>query len=269
MSPRPTKAFVFAAGLGTRMRPLTFTRPKPLVQVGGRTLLDHMLDRLAESGVKEAIVNVHWLADQIEAATQNRSSPSIEISDERSLLLDQAGGIINVLDRFDGKPFFICNTDSLWIDQPAPQIARLREYWDDEKMDVLLLLANRAESLGAEGRGDFFLNAANALSRPGPHEEAPFTYAGVGVIKSSLFVDRPVAPLKLAPFFFEAAARGRLFGLVLEGRWLHVGTIDMIEQAEAAFGLRSQAAHNSPAGADQEDSLLILGDQPCGPAFSA
>ena len=116
MGPPPEKAFVFAAGLGTRMRPLTSTLPKPLVQVGGRSLLDHMLDRLVESGVEEAIVNVHWLADQIEVAVRNRSSPSIEISDERSLLLDQAGGIIKVLDRFGGKPFFICNTDAMWIE---------------------------------------------------------------------------------------------------------------------------------------------------------
>ena len=269
MSPQPEKAFVFAAGLGTRMRPLTSTLPKPLVQVGGRTLLDHMLDRLAESGVEEAIVNVHWLADQIEASVRNRSSPSIEISDERSLLLDQAGGIIKVLDRFGGKPFFICNTDAMWIDARSPQIERLREYWDSEKMDVLLLLANRTDSLGAEGRGDFFINAAGALSRPGPGEEAPFTYAGVGVIKSSLFVDRPVAPLKLAPFFFEAASQGRLFGLVLEGRWLHVGTIDMIEQAEVALGLRSDASRNSAVCPDQNDSRLIARDQSCGPAFSA
>jgi MurNAc alpha-1-phosphate uridylyltransferase len=269
MNPRPEKAFVFAAGLGTRMRPLTLTLPKPLVQVGGRTLLDHMLDRLVESGVEQAIVNVHWLADQIEAGIKTRRSPAIEISNERSLLLDQAGGIINVLDRFGGKPFFICNTDALWIDSPEPQIARLREHWDSETMDVLLLLANRVESLGAEGRGDFFIADSGALSRPAPGEEAPFTYAGVGVIKSSLFVDQPVAPLKLAPFFFEAAARGRLFGLILQGRWLHVGTIDMIGQAEAAFGLKSNISRDAPVDSRPDDSLLISGDQPCGPVFSA
>ena len=203
MTPLLNKAFVFAAGLGTRMRPLTLQLPKPLVRVGETTMLDHMLDRLAESGVTEAIVNVHWLADQVEASLENRILPAIEVSDERSCLLDQAGGIIKVLDKFEGRPFFICNTDALWINSPAPQIARLREHWDGEKMDVLLLLANRAESLGAEGRGDFFIDASGVLSQPGPDEEAPFTYAGVGVIKSSLFENHAVAPLKLARSFLK------------------------------------------------------------------
>ena len=253
MTSRPEKAFVFAAGLGTRMRPLTLTLPKPLVQVGGKTMLDHMLDRLAESGVTKTIINVHWLADQIEAALNDRRSPGLTISDERALLLDQAGGIVKVLAEFQGKPFFICNTDALWIDSPSPQVARLRAHWNADKMDALLLLANRTESLGVEGRGDFFMDATGALSRPGPDEEAPYTYAGVGVIKSSLFENRAVAPLKLAPFFFDAAARGRLHGLVLQGRWLHVGTIDMIERADAAFALRSEANRKDPT---------------CPPAFS-
>jgi len=243
----PEKAFVFAAGLGTRMRPLTLALPKPLVKVGGKTMLDHMLDRLAEAGVTQAIVNVHWLADQVEAAVKNRQSPAIALSDERALLLDQAGGIVKVLDALEGKPFFICNTDALWIDAPCPQVARLRDHWDGDKMDVLLLLANRAESLGVEGRGDFVMDADGALSRPAPGEEAPYTYAGVGVIKSSLFQNLPVAPLKLAPFFFDAAARGRLHGLVLQGRWLHVGTTDMIEQADAAFASRSEEPTCPPA----------------------
>lgn len=247
MTSRPEKAFVFAAGLGTRMRPLTLTLPKPLVQVGGKTMLDHMLDRLAEAGVNETIVNVHWLADQIEAALKKRRSPAIQISDERALLLDQAGGIIKVLPDFAGKPFFICNTDALWIDSPAPEVARLRDHWDGEKMDVLLLLAKSSESLGVEGRGDFFMDASGALSRPAPGEEAPYTYAGVGVIKSALFANRAVEPLRLAPFFFDAAARGKLHGLVLQGRWLHVGTPDMIERADAAFASRSEAKTCPPA----------------------
>jgi MurNAc alpha-1-phosphate uridylyltransferase len=268
MNPPPEKAFVFAAGLGTRMRPLTLTLPKPLVQVGGTTMLDHMLDRLVESNVAEAIVNVHWLADQIEASVRNRRCPAVEVSDERSRLLDQAGGIIKVLDKFEGRPFFICNTDALWINSPKPQIARLREHWDGEKMDILLLLANRAESLGVEGRGDFFMDASGALSRPRPDEEAPFTYAGVGVIKSSLFETHAVAPLKLAPFFFEAASQGRLHGLVLEGRWLHVGTTDMIEQAEAAFN-SNQLARQSTTRIVQADARPTSKDPICGPMFSA
>jgi MurNAc alpha-1-phosphate uridylyltransferase len=208
--------------------------------------------------VTKAIVNVHWLADQIEAAIARRRSASITVSDERALLLDQAGGIVKVLDAFEGRPFFICNTDALWIDSPSPQVARLREHWDGDRMDVLLLLANRAESLGVEGQGDFFMDAAGALSRPGPNEEAPYTYSGVGVIKSSLFENQPVAPMKLAPFFFDAAARGRLHGLVLQGRWLHVGTPDMIERADAAWAARADLRH-SPASSK---------DPTCPPAFS-
>jgi MurNAc alpha-1-phosphate uridylyltransferase len=198
-------------------------------------MLDHMLDRLVESHIDEAIVNVHWLADQIETALKNRREPAITISDERALLLDQGGGIVKVLEQFQGKPFFICNTDALWIDAPRPQLSRLRQFWDPGKMDVLLLLANRAESIGVEGRGDFLLDPSGRLSRPAPGEDAPYTYAGVGVIKSSLFADLKAEPIKLAPFFFSAADRGRLFGLVLEGRWLHVGSPDIIEQAENVF----------------------------------
>jgi MurNAc alpha-1-phosphate uridylyltransferase len=235
VSSSPDKALVFAAGLGTRMRPITLTLPKPLVRIGGRTMLDHMLDRLSESGVEEAIVNVHWLADQVEAQVATRKAPRIKISDERELLLDQGGGIVKVLSEFAGKPFYICNTDALWIDDPRPQIARLAEIWDGEKMDALLLLADRQSSLGVEGRGDFFRDAEGRLTRPAPGAEAPFIYSGVGILKSSLFAGAPLAPFRLAPYFFAAAERGRLFGLPLEGRWLHVGAPEVIDEAEKVF----------------------------------
>lgn len=235
MDAEPEKALVFAAGFGTRMRPITQTLPKPLVRVGGKTMLDHMLDRLAESNITEAIVNVHWLADQIETALKNRRTPTVIISDERALLLDQGGGIVKVLAEFHGKPFFICNTDALWIDAPRPQLSRLRTFWNPDKMDILLLLADRAESIGVEGHGDFLLDSSGRLARPTSGKEAPYTYAGVGVIKSSLFADYKAEPFKLAPFFFAAADRGRLYGLVLEGRWLHVGSPEIIEQAERVF----------------------------------
>ena len=229
MSAGPDKALVFAAGLGTRMRPITLSLPKPLVRVGGKAMIDHMLDRLEEAGVKEAVVNVHWLADQIEDHLRDRAAPHIKISDERDRLLDQGGGIVKVLDEFGGKPFFICNTDALWIDEPESQVARLARAWDGAKMDVLLLLADRSKSLGVEGRGDFFRDAQGRLSRPAPGEEAPFVYTGVGIIKSSLFEGCPLEPFRLAPFFFAAAERGRLYGLPLKARWLHVGAPDVIE----------------------------------------
>jgi MurNAc alpha-1-phosphate uridylyltransferase len=234
----PEKALVFAAGLGTRMRPLTLTLPKPLVRIGGRAMLDHMLDRLAEAGVAEAIVNVHWLADQIEAALAGRTAPKITLSDERALLLDQGGGIVKVLGAFAGKPFFICNTDALWIDEPESQIARLARAWDGERMDVLLLLADKKTSLGVEGHGDFFRDTQGRLTRPAPGAPAPFIYAGVGIIKSTLFEGCPLEPFKLAPFFFRAAEQGRLFGEKLEGRWLHVGAPEVIPEAELVYAGR-------------------------------
>jgi MurNAc alpha-1-phosphate uridylyltransferase len=235
VSAGPEKALVFAAGLGTRMRPITLTLPKPLVRIGGKPMLDHMLDRLDEAGVEEAIVNVHWLADQIEDHLRDRTAPSIKISDERAELLDQGGGIVKVLDEFHGKPFFICNTDALWIDEKQSQIARLARAWDGAKMDVLLLLADTGASVGVDWRGDFFADAQGRLRRPEPGEAAPFVYSGVGILKSSLFAGRPLAPFRLAPFFFAAAEQGRLFGLPLEGRWLHVGDPEAIAQAEKIY----------------------------------
>ncbi len=235
MSPSPEKALVFAAGLGTRMRPITLSVPKPLVRVGGRTMLDHMLDRLDEAGVEEAIVNVHWLADQVEDHLRDRTAPRIKISDERDELLDQGGGIVKVLDEFGGKPFFICNTDALWINETEPQVARLARAWDGAKMDVLLLLAEIKTSIGVDRRGDFCRDAQGRLRRPAPNEAAPYVYSGVGIIKSSLFADCPLEPFRLAPFFFAAAEQGRLFGQTLEGRWLHVGEPEMIEQAEKIY----------------------------------
>ncbi len=226
---------VFAAGLGTRMRPITDTLPKPLVKIAGKTMLDHMLDRLDEAGVARAIVNVHWLAGQIEAHLQGRNAPQIVISDERDKLLDQGGGIAKVMPQLEGKPFYICNTDAVWIEGPRSNIARLAQAWNPEKMDVLLLVAASAASVGVDWEGDFDLDADGRLTKRQEGLIAPFVYAGVGIIKSSLFEGRPVEPFRLAPFFFEAARQKRLFGVRLEGRWLHVGSPQTIEEAERAY----------------------------------
>ena len=201
-------------------------------------MLDHMLDRLDEAGVDEAIVNVHCLADQIEDHLRGRERPENQISDERELLLDQGGGIVKVLHEFGGKPFFICNTDALWIDEPEPQIARLARAWDGAKMDVLLLLADMKTSLGVEGRGDFFCDARGRLTRPAPGEAAPFVYTGVGIIKSSLFEGLQLEPFRLAPYLFRGGGKGPPFGLPLEGRWLHVGAPETIEEAERIYRRR-------------------------------
>jgi MurNAc alpha-1-phosphate uridylyltransferase len=237
ISPRcfaPDAAFVFAAGLGSRMRPLTDRLPKPLVEIAGVTLLDRTLDALAEAGVDTAIVNVHHLADQIERRLEGRRRPRILLSDERERLLDQGGGIKKALPQFGGRPFFICNTDAFWIGARDDNLRRLAGVWDADTMDVALLLAPRLGSVGVEWDGDFHLAKDGRLTRRAAGETADYVYAGVGIVKPQLFerVEDEVFPL--APFFFRAAEQGRLFGAPLDGKWLHVGTMVAIEEAERA-----------------------------------
>ena len=226
---------VFAAGLGTRMRPVTNTMPKPLVRVAGRTLLDHMLDRFADAGVSRAIVNVHYLADQIETHLRGRTRPAITISDERAKLLDQGGGIRKILPLLGDKPFFIANTDALWTGEEDDTIARLRDAWDPARMDILLLVAERTTSIGIDWDGDFHRRADGRLVRRKPDEISDYVYAGVGIMKASLFAPFTEEVFRLAPLFFDAAERGTLFGHVLPERWLHVGTPAAIEEAQEAL----------------------------------
>ncbi|RYC33291.1 nucleotidyltransferase family protein [Lichenibacterium minor] len=227
---------VFAAGMGTRMRPVTDAVPKPLVRVAGRTMLDHMLDRLDAAGVGRAVVNVHYLADQIEAHLAGRSAPEIVVSDERARLLDQAGGIRRALPVLGPDPFVICNTDAVWIAGPRPNLPRMFADWDPERMDVLLLVAEAAGSVGVDWPGDFHMDPAGRLVRRAEGDVAPFVYAGVGMMKPGAFADLDDGvPMRLAPYFFDAAARGRLFGTRLDGRWLHVGTPGAIDEADAAI----------------------------------
>lgn len=230
-----TTAMVFAAGLGTRMRPITDAIPKPLVRIGGRTMLDHMLDRLAEGGVTRAVVNVHHLPEQIEQSLENRTSPAIVISDERERLLDQGGGIAKALPIIGDHPFLICNTDALWTEEANGAIDRLRKDWDPARMDVLLLVADRIGSVGVDWPGDFQRDESGRLTKRAEGETAAFVYAGVGIIKPNLFAGISEPVFKLAPFFFQAAVQGRLFGTRLEGKWLHVGTPAAIGEAEAVW----------------------------------
>lgn len=228
----PRKAMVFAAGLGTRMRPVTDNMPKPLVQVGGKTLIDHMLDRFAAAGLEEAIVNVHYFADQMEAHLAGRERPRITISDERAALLDQGGGIRKVLPQLGSDPFFICNTDAFWLEGPRSNLTALAGRWDPAVMDVLLLVAATTSSVGVDWAGDFTMTADGRLHRRPERDVAPFVYAGIGIIKPELFEGAPDGAFRLAPYFFDAAAKGRLFGHRLDGQWLHVGTPEAIIEAE-------------------------------------
>jgi N-acetyl-alpha-D-muramate 1-phosphate uridylyltransferase len=227
---------VFAAGLGLRMRPITETLPKPLVEVAGRTLIDHSLDRLAKNAVERAVVNVHRHAVQIETHLARRKAPpKILISDEREKLLDQGGGIKHALPLIGEEPFLICNTDAFWIEGPRSNIARLADAFDPEAMDVVLLVASTAGAVGVDWPGDFTMSDDGRLVGREPRHVAPFVYAGVGILKPQLFANEAADIFRLAPFFHAAAGRGRLFGVRLDGLWLHVGRPESIAEAERAI----------------------------------
>jgi N-acetyl-alpha-D-muramate 1-phosphate uridylyltransferase len=231
----PAKAFIFAAGLGTRMRPLTDRVPKPLITVAGKPLIDHVLDRFAIAGIETAIVNVHYLAGQIEAHLAARKVPRIVISDEREKLLDQGGGIAKALPLLGPEPFFVANTDSFWIAGPADNLRRLAGAWDSERMDILLLVAAATASVGVDSLGDFNMAPDGRLTRRPEREIAPFVYTGVGIVKPALFERETRDIFPLAPFFFEAATNGRLFGQRLGGVWLHAGTPHAIQDLERSI----------------------------------
>ncbi len=225
-------AMVLAAGFGKRMRPLTATIPKPLIAVGGRALLDHALDRVEEAGIETAIVNIHYLADLVEAHLRQRGRPKVILSDERPRLLETGGGLKKILPLVAGDAILSLNSDSFWIEGPHSNLRRLMEAWDPETMDVLLLLAPTATSLGYEGSGDFAMDADGRLRRRGERELTPFVYTGVALLKTALFTDTPEGPFSLNLLFDRAIEAGRLHGLRLDGEWLHVGTPEAVRAAE-------------------------------------
>ena len=229
------RAMVLAAGLGTRMRPLTDTLPKPLVKVAGKALLDHVLDRLAEAGVETAVVNVHHMADEIERHLKDRTRPKIEISDERGELLDTGGGVVKALKLLGSKPFLHMNSDTLWIEGVTPNLPQLAASFDPARMDILLLLASTTASIGYEGRGDFIMAPDGRLSRRAERQVAPFVYAGAAMLAPAPFADAPKGKFSLNTMFDRAIEAGRLYGQRLEGTWMHVGTPAAIEAAEAAI----------------------------------
>jgi MurNAc alpha-1-phosphate uridylyltransferase len=235
MIPTPTKAMVLSAGLGTRMRPLTNKMPKPLIKVGGKALIDHVLDRLAEAGVERAVVNVHHFAEQIERHLAAHTKPKIVISDERGLLLGTGGAVVKALPELGPAPFFHINSDTLWIDGVQPNLTRLAEAFDPASMDALLLLAPSTGSIGYAGRGDFAFAPDGRLRRRAEREVAPFVYAGAAILAPALFADSPQGEFPLTDLFDRAAEQGRLFGLRLEGLWMHVGAPDAIVSAERAI----------------------------------
>jgi MurNAc alpha-1-phosphate uridylyltransferase len=231
----PKSAMVLAAGLGTRMRRFNGQAPKPLVRVGGKALIDHVLDRLADTGVERAVVNVHHLADQIERHLQSRKRPQIVISDERHALLGTGGGVVKALHELGDGPFFHVNSDTIWIDGVKPNLGLLAAAFAPERMDALLLLAPTTTSIGYAGRGDYAMTPDGRLMRRGEHDVVPFVYAGAAILTPALFRGAPVDAFPLTRMFDRAAEADRLYGLRLEGVWMHVGTPEAVAAAEAAI----------------------------------
>lgn len=229
---RPEAAMVLAAGLGTRMRPLTNTVPKPMVSLRGRTLIDHVLDRIAAAGIERAVVNVHYLADQIEAHLSHRTAPQITISDERGVLLDTGGGVVRALPELGPQPFLIHNSDSVWVEGVGSNLERLFAAWDGAKMDALMLLASATSSLGYDGPGDFVMGTDGRLARRGERQMAPFVFTGVSIAHPRLFENAPQGAFSLNRPWNEAIDKGRLYGIRLDGLWMHVGTPEALKEAE-------------------------------------
>ncbi len=232
----PDTAMVMAAGLGKRMRPLTATRPKPLVEVAGRTLLDHVLDRLRTAGVSKIVVNVHYLADALEAHLYAKANGlDVRISDERSLLLETGGGLVRAQQMIDCDPFLAVNSDNLWIDGPADTLKLLASHWDGARMDALLLLVPHARAANHRGVGDFHLGREGRLRRRDRSRVAPFVYTGVQMVAKRLLRDAPDGPFSTNLLWDRAIEEGRCFGAVHQGLWFDVGTPQSIKATEQAL----------------------------------
>jgi MurNAc alpha-1-phosphate uridylyltransferase len=233
MSAVPETAMVLAAGLGTRMRPLTNDRPKAMVQIAGRALIDHVLDRCVEAGVKRAIVNVHAFADLLEAHVKRRSDIEIIISDERALLMETGGGVRQARAVLGDKPVFLCNIDSVWTEPQGSAMARLARGFDPSRMGSQLLLAAMDQQLGYDGAGDFFMDENGALSFRDALPHTPWAYMGVQIIDPSIIDVEPLEPFSFTRVWRRLAQEGRLYGAPLGGFWMHVGDPRAKEEAEA------------------------------------
>jgi len=230
-------AMVMAAGLGKRMRPLTATRPKPLVRVAGKPLIDHSLDRIEAAGIGHVVVNVHYLADALEAhLTAQKRKFTVAISDERGQLLETGGGMVKALPLLTGDPILIVNSDNIWTDGPQDSIRDLARHWDDARMDALLLVIRQASATGHRGRGDFHMEGDGKLSRRKPGRIAPFVYTGIQLVSRRLLDGAPEGPFSTNILWDRAIAAGRLYGLSHMGQWFDVGTPAAIAPTEAALG---------------------------------
>lgn len=227
-------AMVLAAGLGKRMRPLTATRPKPLVEVAGKPLLDHVFDRLRAAGIKRAVVNVHYLADALEAHLKRRVNDiEISVSDERGHLLETGGGLVKALPLIADDRFLVVNSDNFWVDGPVDAIHLLASRWDEDAMDALLLMVPLARANCHHGRGDFHMDPLGRLSRRKPGRMAPFVYTGVQLVSRRLFEGAPEGSFSTNILWNKAIEAGRCFGVAHQGLWFDVGTPAAIGKTEA------------------------------------
>jgi MurNAc alpha-1-phosphate uridylyltransferase len=231
---------IMAAGFGTRMRPLTDDRPKPLVTVRGRTLLDHALDRLAAAGVEMVVINLHYRAQQVKDHLAGRRNLEIVYSMEDEIL-GTGGGVVKALPNFDGESFFVLNSDSVWVEGYAAPLIAMQRGWQPDKMDGLLLLAAMTTAMGYEGRGDFLLDPNGHIARVPERTSSPYAYPGVQIVHPRLFADAPDGAFSTNVMWDRAIAKGRLYGVRLEGVWIHVGTPEAQRDAEAYLARLARA----------------------------
>jgi len=232
----PRTAMIMAAGLGKRMRPLTASRPKPLIEVSGKALLDHVLEKLHAAGVRKIVVNVHYLADALEAHLTSRAHGlEVVISNERNLLMETGGGLVQAAPLIDCDPFLALNSDNLWVDGPADTLKLLASHWDDAKMDALLLLVPLARALNHNGMGDFHMTRSGRLRRRERSHVAPFVFTGIQILSKRILRDAPEGPFSTNFFWDRAIEEGRCFGAVHQGLWFDVGTPKSIQLTEAAL----------------------------------
>ena len=235
----PYRAMVLAAGLGLRMRPITDDRPKPLVEIAGRTMLDRVLDRLEAFGIERAVVNSHYLADQIGAHLAARPTPVTEISHEETLL-DTGGGVANALGRLGHDPFFAVNADIVWLDGRTPALARLAAAWNDADMDALLLVQGTAKAFGYRGRGDYDVDQIGRMYRREERDVAPYVFTGIQILHPRLFADVPSGAFSLNVLYDRAESAGRLHAIVHDGEWFHIGTPEALAESEAELSGRTR-----------------------------
>ena len=223
---------IMAAGLGTRMRPLTDDRPKPLVMVAGKTLIDHALDRLVAAGVKLAVVNVHYMADQVKAHLAKRKDIEIRYSEEADALLGTGGGVVKAMPHFGDEPFFIINSDTIWVEGFGQALERMKARWNAESMDGLLLMAAMVSAIGFEGSGDFNMDPDGHLTRVAELRLSPYAFPGVQIVHPRLFAKAPAGTFSTNLVWDIAIAARRLYGIRLDGVWIHVGTPEAVSDAE-------------------------------------